>query len=507
MEDSARTKHISTSIIMTWGSIILMFLTYDPTQIKVMENVGTGIFYTALCIFVFSALTICYRIYQVRTLPGVYKFTAASGFFLSGLALVTQGYNYSHLSDSGSNLTFIILLHLTSAVFMLGVINHDVPYPDQIKYEDEVYEKLEHQAAGTGTSISISSSSSARSMQAAAYTDYNIFAGGIRAIRHTLAYFFPGAVGNVGSATTLAGWTLSALQGVFMILALMYAYWVLKEAVNEAMNSYTFARLSSNVQWFMDLVTRPFWSDKVTDAKDQQREEWEEALKKLRDRQNARQVFREGYTCRLVMGAILAVALMVFAVTESLSLTGLYNNGIFNLVLYLTVVCTGYLVRTVLGTGCKGDIICHNLLILWVVCAAVFKSTTGLSAMIADSRGGQPLPLFPFLLFILQSNVIAFLYYSSCMSDEIPEESVFNDIRFGNMDRVSEISLNVLLVFLMLMVFGTTVMLYLLPVFNLASGDYYTTTTTTKGRPKPARPRPLNTGLSSTGRKVGEPLE
>jgi hypothetical protein len=75
------------------------------------------------------------------------------------------------------------------------------------------------------------------------------------------------------------------------------------------------------------------------------------------------------------------------------------------------------------------------------------------------------------------------------------------------MDRVSEISLNVLLVFLMLMVFGTTVMLYLLPVFNLASGDYYTTTTTTKGRPKPARPRPLNTGLSSTGRKVGEPLE
>jgi hypothetical protein len=282
-----------------------------------------------------------------------------------------------------------------------------------------------------------------------------------------LTHYTGGGMFSTAISTMLFGGVLtSGVVGLSM--------WGLWGIAEKSMNSLFSVMFMRNVKDAIDNVTDPFIDEKLRREREAERKRQEAELDRLRiERERVRkediikQNFHEGHSCRLLVGVLMLMVTGVFLFTETLNTNIMTVNGLFNLILMVLVLTIGYFIREYSDESCKEDSVCQFLVMLWVVCAAVYKSTSMLSRLAGVGGSKRQMPLMPFILFILQSGIIMFLYYSTCVSEQLPDDSVFTDFRLKGMDKMSEVTLQMFFVALMFVVFGSTILVYFLPIFSL----------------------------------------
>ena len=323
--------------------------------------------------------------------------------------------------------------------------------------------------------------SNVRGLQAQNYNVSNVFEMAFNSMFYLFTLLFPfyGSFASWGTAFGATSYTGSFLSGVLALTGVAVPLYNLADAVKRALNSLSFATLARNITWVLDSITEPFWSEETRKRKEKERDRMNEAFEEMRDRNDKNNNSNSNSTtsenqqgiqpkCTSLIGGTLLVALAVFAYTETLNTNIMKVNGTFNLVLLLLVVSTGTIIQYYMGEGCPEESACFTLLITWIICAAVYKSTTMLS-LLTGKRTRNYTTVFPLLLFITQSAFIMFLYYGACVSEQIPDtDTDFKGVLTReNVNPATPVVLYILLGAVLFTLFGTTFLLYFLPVYSL----------------------------------------
>lgn len=488
--------NFSTSVLVLWGSIAMMYATYDPVQLEFVENPATFIFYSALAVYVFAGMLIIRNVNNSQTTNTPQATLALAAFVISALAIVTQGYSYSMLDENRSMFFILLILHLLSSVYLDFVINSSIPPRIQMEQENRVVHTLTtnmQQASRDlqGRPLTVSNIGEGfyvgtRAVQAQSYGVGDILSTGFYALFYLLSFFFSSVsyllpffsvINNIpqGYATLFGAMTgsygssmltsslVSWIGGILLSTAVAVPIRELYQTVKTAMNSTLFATLTNNIMNWLNALTEPFWSSDLREYKRQERETIQAELDKLREQEaekrrqeTLQQSFLGGFSCKFVVCAMMTVAMLMFTFTETLNTNNVRVNGVFNLVLLMSMFTAGYFVDQVTGGDCEQSETCKNLLMTWTACAAVYKVVSMLSVLGAPRGARVSTNIYPLLLFIVQSGVLLFLYYGACVSDQIPESSVYHETRAYDVDTVTKYTLNIFFILVLFLVFGNT---------------------------------------------------